>query len=146
MKTEQQKSNFIKHNVRRMCGLIAIPFLYARYSIIIFIVITAIYWNEHWTEMLFAMWGIYALFFVFVMGNCGVMKYWTLLWQKIFNVKYEIKGQWTSPMMHSHSVWSHPILSVNGKEYNLSIAVMGGNLYNEDDNIRRKAIVYSALQ
>lgn len=73
------------------------------------------------------------------------MKYWTLLWQNIFNVKYEIKGQWTSPMMHSYSVWSYPILSVNGKEYNLSIAVMGGNLYDEDDNIRRMAIVYSLL-
>lgn len=48
-------------------------------------------------------------------------------------------------MMHSYSVWSYPILSVNGKEYNLSIAVMGGNLYDEDDNIRRMAIVYSLL-
>lgn len=129
--------------VRRMCGLIAMPFLYMRYSFVFFLPILFI--DEMPREVFLIMWGMYALFFGFIMGNCGVMKYWTKLFEWMFGVKYNIKGQWTSDMLHSHSVWSHPILQVREKEYKLSIAVMGGNLYDEEDNLRRKAVVYWLL-
>jgi hypothetical protein len=125
--------------VRRMCGLISLPFLYTRYSIIFFIPLILI------KQEFIIIWFLYALFFSFIMKNCGVMQYWTKLFQLIFKVKYEIVGQWTSDMMHSYSVWSHPILKIREKEYKLSIAVMGGNLYQEEDNLRRKAIVYWLL-
>jgi hypothetical protein len=129
--------------VRRMGGLIAMPFLYMRYSFVFFLPMLFIEGIP--SEAFFYMWFIYALFFVFIMGNCGVMRYWTKLFEWIFSVKYNINGQWTSDMLHSHSVWSHPILQVREKEYKLSIAVMGGNLYDEEDNLRRKAIVYWLL-
>ena len=125
--------------VRRMCGLIVMPFLYTRYSIVFFIPLIIAK-----QEFIF-LWFMYAVFFGFIMGNCGVMKYWTKLFQLIFKVKYSIIGQWTSDMMHSYSVWSHPILKVREKEYNLTVAIMGGNLYAVDDNLRRKAIVYWLL-
>lgn len=125
--------------VRRMCGLMVIPFLYTRYSIVFFIPLIVL------RQEFIIIWFLYALFFGFIMGNCGVMQYWTKLFQFIFKVKYDIVGQWTSDMMHSHSVWSHPILKVREKKYELSIAVMGGNLYEEEDNLRRKAIVYWLL-
>lgn len=129
--------------VRRMCGLISIPLLYGRYSFVFFLPMLFI--DGIPSEVFFIMWFIYALFFGFIMGNCGVMRYWTKLFEWIFSVKYNINGQWTSDMLHSYSVWSHPILQVREKEYMLSIAVMGGNLYNKEDNLRRKAIFYWLL-
>lgn len=125
--------------VRRMCGLIVMPLLYTRYSIALFITLIII------KQEFIIIWFLYALCFGFIMGNCGVMKYWTKLFQLVFKVKYDITGQWTSDMMHSYSVWSHPILKVKEKEYKLSISIMGGNLYEEEDNLRRKAIAYWLL-
>ncbi len=79
------------------------------------------------------------------MGNFGVMHHWTKLFQWIFKVKYDTPRQWASEMLHSYSVWSYPILRVREKEYKLKIGIMGGNLYENEDNIRRKAIVYWLL-
>lgn len=135
----QQTKVFFILLVRRMCGLISLPLLYARYSIVFFIPLI-IFQKEF-----IIIWFIYALFFGFIMGNCGVMQYWTKLFQLVFKVRYEIVGQWTSDMMYSYSVWSNPILKIREKEYKLSIAVMGGNLYEAEDNLRRKAIVYWLL-
>jgi len=93
-------------------------------------------------ELFLFMWVTYMLFFGFIMGNCGVLKYWSKFIQRIFNIKYKTNGQWTDDMLHSFSVWSHPILVIHEKEYKFSVAKMGGNLYNEEDNLRRKAILY----
>lgn len=142
LERSKNKTFFIR-NIRRIFGLFLMPLLYIRYSFVFFLPLLFI--KELGSEAFFVMWFIYAIFFGFIMGNCGVMKYWTKLFQRLFKIKYTLGGQWTSDMLHSHSIWSHPILIVNEKEYKLSIAIMGGNLYEEDDNIRRKAIVYSLL-
>ena len=128
---------------RRTCGLIALPLLYIRYSFALFfpmLFIDGVTGNE-----VFIIWSIYVLVFVFIMGNCEVMHHWTKLFAWIFNVKYDILGKWTHGMVHSNSVWAHPILKVRDKEYKLTIAVMGGNIYNEYDILRRKAIVFWLL-
>lgn len=123
-----------------LCGLIIIPILYIRYSLILFLIFYLT--NKCELEKITILWFIYAVFFGFIMGNCGVMKYWTKLFVYLFNIKYDIIGYWSSEIIHSHSMWSHPILKIGEKEWKLSIATRGGNLYNEDDNLRRKAIFY----
>ena len=133
--------------MKKILGLLLAPLLYARYSFILFSPF-AIYamtkTNDYSTilEVWLFVWFVYAVFFGVIMGNFGIMHYWSKLWCKILRVKYEIIENDTSDEMYLFSVWSHPILKVKGKEYQLSIAVMGGNLYEEDDNIRRKAIIY----
>lgn len=56
--------------------------------------------------------------------------------------EYEINGTWCNDSLHSYSIWYHPILKVNGNEHKLSIAIAGGALYEEEDNLKRKAIFY----
>ena len=94
-------------------------------------------------EMTIMLWSFYSVIFAFLMGNLGLMKYWSKLWMFIFNVKYEVTGYWSSRNLHSFTVWSYPIVMVNNKNYKLTLAVMGSNLYDEDDVIRRKSIVLS---
>jgi hypothetical protein len=134
---------FFRLLVRRLCGLIVMPFLYARYSFVFFAPILFIDGVTY--ELFFVICFIYALFFGIIMGNFGVMHHCTKLFQWIFKVKYDTPRQWASEMLHSYSVWSYPILRVREKEYKLKIGIMGGNLYENEDNIRRKAIVYWLL-
>jgi len=128
---------FFKLLIKRICGIILLPFLYARYSLLVFIPFIYMYGPNY-----IIAWFIYALFFLFIMSNCGVMNYWTQLFQWMFKVKYETNKYWSSEMIRSYSIWSYPVLKVRGKEYELSIAVGGSNLYDENVNIRRKAIFY----
>jgi len=85
------------------------------------------------------------------MSVFGLMKYWTRFLQKLFNIKYEISGYWLNDesylfLLLSYPILflllSYPILKINNKTYPTSIIVLGGNLYNEDDTLRRKAIFY----
>lgn len=127
-------------SLRRILGIFILPFLYVRYSFIFF---TPILFIENIpNEYFLFLWFIYVIFAINVMGVFGLFKYWTKLFQWIFKVKYERVGYWMTEFMHSYSVWSHPIIKVRNKEYKLAISVMGGNLYEEEDKIRRTAIFY----
>lgn len=130
--------------LRRILGLILMPFLYARYNFILFLPL--LYIDGYTSEMFFVCSFIYTLTFAIFMGNMGLMKYWTKLFVKILNVKYEILGYWTSDTIFSYNDWTFPILKVRDKEYKLMISIGGGNLYEKDDNLRRKSIVYWLLK
>ena len=80
------------------------------------------------------------------MGQARLMKYWAGLFIWIFRIKYSDEWDGTPAVMHSASVWSHPILVVDGKKYKVSVATMGGKTYDEDDHMARKAVIYSLIR
>lgn len=123
---------------RRIIGIILLPFLYIRYTFILFIPLFFII--DIPTDKFFLIWFLYAVFFGFIMGNCGVMKYWTMLFEKIFKIEYDITGKWCNNTVGLGSIYSHPILKVRGKTYNVTLTKMGNALYEEHHNLRRKAI------
>lgn len=123
---------------RFILGFLIMPFLYMRYSFVLFLPILFYVGINDFIVLMF----IYNVFYGFIMGNIGLMKYWTKFLQNILNVKYNIKGEWKYGDMHTYNIWSYPILVVRNKEYKISLSVNGGNVYDKDDNIRRKAIVY----
>lgn len=122
-----------------------LPFLYIRYSFVFFLPLLFIENISEGINAFIICWFIYAVFIAFIMGNCGVMEYWTKLIQHITGTKYEISDSYKNNYIAFNSVWSYKKLLVKGKEYKLEIAIMGGNLYDEEDNLRRKAIVYWML-
>lgn len=136
--------------MKKIIGILLLPFLYARYSFLIFIpfliVLTIMYGEiSLFLRLWFVVSFICGAFLSFVLGILGVLKYWTKFLVNVFKIDYKVVGNWTTSSAHSASLWSHPILELRGeknKKYELSIAVAGGNLYEEEDNIRRKAIVY----
>jgi len=139
---ENKFKNFLNRFGRILMGIIILPFLYGRYSFILFLPFLFIYPWENGSAAFLTFSLIYSLFFGFIMGNLEVMNIWTKMFQRIFNIKYERKGDWTSNALHSFSTWSHPTIVVRGKTHKLAIKEMGGNLYNLDASIRRKAIFY----
>jgi hypothetical protein len=131
-------------------GVILLPFLYGRYGILV--VAPLVFWlfqadqgwKEHDINMFEVMGAFYFMWIVFygvLFGNCRVMNSWTKMWHKILGIEYTYKGQWTTDMMHSFSVWTHPKIEMKGKEYNFSYARMGGNLYDWEANMRRTLIL-----
>lgn len=119
-----------------ICILI-MPLLYIRYALVVFFTISIIANSEK----LFIIGLLYALIFGFIMGNLEGMELWVYIFKKILKVKYRVKN-YRSLIMHSHCVWSHPTLIIKNKEYEISVATSGGNLYEASANICRKAIVY----
>lgn len=127
----------MKKILKRTLGLILLPFIYARYSALFFI---PLLFHYGFRGDLIGVWFFYLVIFGFIMGNCGFLEIATKILQYFLKIKYEVTGQWTSNMAHSYSYWQHPTIKVNDKEYNLSIAIAGGNLYDYEDAVRRKAI------
>ena len=126
----------------KIIGLTLLPFLYMRWSFILIIPI-GIYLGMS-GEGVFMFWFIWVIFWGFVLGNCEGMIPLSKWLIKVFKVKYKRKLDWTSDMLHSHSVWSHPTVEIKGIDYQFSFASMGGNLYDPDANLRRK-ILFSWL-
>lgn len=125
-------------------GILLLPLLYARYSGVIFLLIGI--FTPLLFEHLFMAWIFYSAWFVIFMGSARLMKYWAGLWVWIFRIKYSDEWDETPDVMHSASVWSHSILTVDGREYKVSIATMGGKTYDEDDHFARKAVIYSLIR
>ena len=122
--------------IKYIIGILLMPILYARYSIVLF---TPLILND---LNFIILWMIYAIMFAFIMGICGVIKYWTKLFVWILRINYKVTGQWNSDSMYSFNIWWFPILNIGDKEYRLTISTSGGNIYEPEDNLRRKAIVY----
>jgi hypothetical protein len=94
--------------------------------------------------MVVAIWVIYGCCFSLIM-SIGLMDETTRMLVRVLGIKYKVNGVWTDNMVHSANYFTHPILVIGDKEYKLSVSIGGGNTYNEHDNIRRKAIIYSLL-
>lgn len=125
--------------MKKLIGVLLLPFLYN--GIFPLMLVPYLFTVEDIGIVFFGVFCIYMLHTA-IFGLLGGMS--TLTWMiiSIFNIKYTTTGQWTSPMMHSFSIWEYPILEVNNKKYNLSIAKYGGNLYDYEVNIQRCAIYY----
>jgi len=126
---------FILPVSRRIFGIFMIPLLYGRYSFVLFL---PVFFIDSVENDVFYIWFLYYITFSILMGNLGGMEYWTKLIQWVFKVQYEIIGHWG----YMHDLYSRPILKVRNKQYNLLISAMGGNIYEEEEIIRRKAIIY----
>lgn len=136
--------------MKKIIGLFLVPFLYTRYSFLLFlpflIYSISFNYNKETIPFFLFIWFAYSILFAIIFGNFGLMSNWTKLIVKIFKINYKISGYWSSDMMYSFNIWEYPILIVKNKEYHLTISVSGGNLYEGEDNIRRKAIIYYLLK
>ena len=129
-------------------GVLLLHILHGRYGFLVIIpFVLWIYQDPTWRQseveiyqLVLAFYFMWVLFYGMLFGNCRVMNSWTRFWIKILGVKYKEKGQWTTDMMHSFSVWTHPLVEIKGKDYKFSYARMGGNLYDSDANMRRSII------
>lgn len=131
----------MKRYIRILMGVLLMPFMYARYSPAFFLPILFIDIGGSNFEAFAIISFIYALFFSFIMGNLNVMNGYTKLIQRLLGVEYEEKGEWMKSVMHSHSIWTHPIIEVRGKDYECAFTEMGGALYDVEAKKRRFAIV-----
>lgn len=120
-------------------GVLIMPLLYNRYSIVFFLLLLLYFQSEN---LLFASF-IYSLLFAFLMGNLGLMKYWLKIFQYLFSVEYAVIGRWNSTITHSHSTWGHPTILVKSKIHEVTVVESGGNIYETEDCLLRKAIFYT---
>lgn len=134
----------------KILGILLFPLLHATASFFIIFPFSIWFWLKHGAKIpadlgnligvSIICWIGYACLFSFIFGNCELMKPLTKWLLKVFKVKYIYKGEWEQEMMHSHCIWIHPWIEIKGKEYKLSFASMGGNIYDAQANLRRKIL------
>lgn len=131
--------------MKKVLGIILLPVLYARYQFVFGMAFAHFFVQGIPDVKSFFLcsaicWFFISLFYAFLMGNFELMKYWANMWARIVRLKYKRTGTWTTGMIHSFSAWDHPTIQIEDKSYDLSVAAMGGNTYEADANITRKAI------
>lgn len=119
--------------LKRLLGLILLPFLYARYTFVFFLPLLFTKWGF---GMFVFCWVVFASFYSVLKIMVPVSK--LIVWY--FDIKYKEIGQWCRPMMHSASVWSHPIVRINDRAYHFSYTTMGGTMYEGEEKLRRLAV------
>ncbi len=127
------------HNItRKLVGLLCLPILFNRVYSLIILVLSLCFWNYPIDELLFFAF-INFICFAFIMGICGGLNYITEFLVNFLNIKYT---------MHTNSsytacacFWNNITFSVNEKTFNTTIPVLGGNLYDAETVIKRKAII-----
>jgi hypothetical protein len=127
----------LKKNALSLIGALLLPLMYIRVNVLLYI---PLFWYI----------GIDAIILIFVhfivlgniMGNFNLLNSLTKLIQRVFKIEYAIIDYWSSDILHSFPVWSHPVLKVRDDIYFLSVNSVGGNLYDKDVQIRRIAILY----
>lgn len=131
----------------KIVGILLLPLLYIRWSFLLIMPICIYIKTIDNTATVgdliglgFLGWIIWGIFFGFIFGNCEAMIPITKWLHKVFKVEYLDKGSWESNMVHSHSMWIHPIIEIKGKEYKFSFASMGGNTYDSEANLRRSIL------
>jgi hypothetical protein len=129
--------------MKKVIGIFLLPFLYVRYSFLVVVpaVIVGIFksWDVNvvcaFTTVCFIVFTFFSITFLLIF-----LKYWTKLLIKVLKIEYKTESNWMSPVAHSGSVWSHPVLCINDKKFNITTSSSG--CYDEDISIRRKAIFY----
>lgn len=136
----------------KLIGLILLPFLYARWSFILFLpwAIPALLNNTSCStgellQGMFIVWVFYICVYQIVLGWGGPFKdnpmelitRWLI---RILKVEYKECNEWHDPMMHSGSVWERDTIEIKGKKYTFSTATMGGNSYSGDSSLNRKIL------
>jgi len=128
-------------------GVVLLPFFYGRYGFLVVFWFPLYLMNqgeidfEIMWQMTLSISVMWSMAFWMLFGGCNVLESWTEWWMEILGVEYEYKGQWTTDMMHSFSVWTHPIIEIKGKEYKWIFARMGGNRYESDAVMNRRIIM-----
>lgn len=120
-----------------LIGIMLLPLMYIRVSVLFYI---PFMW--HYGTDFLILWFVHCIVLGNLMGTFNLLSPLTKIIQRVFKIEYAVVDYWTSDIMHSFSVWRHPVIKVRNNTYFLSVPAMGGNLYNEDVQIRRKAIVF----
>lgn len=123
--------------LRRILGVVLTPILYSRWSVVL-IPILLLMGIPH--DAVIPLWFFYTVFSVNIMGIFGLLNPITKLIQRLLKLEYTEGRDWSSKMMHSANIWSHPTLIIEGREYKRMFSVAGGNIHDEDVSIRRDAI------
>ena len=135
---------------RIIAGVCLMPLLYARYGLLVLITLAIIFIpndeNDSLTGVIMFIVMGYGSLFMLIMGPARLMKHWAGLWVWIFAIKYDVGFSDRPDVMHSASVWSHSVLKVDGREYETSVATMGGKTYEEEDHMARKAVMYGLIR
>ena len=120
-----------------LIGIVLLPLMYIRASSLFYV---PFMW--HYGTDFLILWFVHCIVLGNLMGTFNLLNPLTNIIQRIFKIDYAVVDYWGCDIMHSFSVWSHPVLKIREKIYFISIPIMGGNLYEKDALIRRIAIVY----
>ena len=131
---------------KKIIGLVLLPFLYARWSLIFIIPIYFILRNNSGVDtedLLIASlvcWWCYYLVRFITIGNSAAMERITKWLMRILKVEYKKLNEWHNPTIHSGSAWERDAIEIKGERHLFSTATMGGNIYTYRASFNRKIL------
>lgn len=140
----------MKELIYKLLALILYPLLHVRMFWVIPLAAIAIFTDAPLKGNLLTMPILFSIIGMgFIYGNCQLLGPILNLFIKLFKIDYTYEGDWTEDMLHSHSVWTHPIYKVkldNGENIEIkpSFAKMGGNIY-EPETKEKRIVLFTYL-
>lgn len=123
-----------------------LPLVFARYSLFLVFPLTVIIFLIFGYSFHYIFYGvvtymfIYNIVFVLLMSKFKLMKKWTDFLIKRLKIEYNVDDTWKDSASYFGILNEYPILKIGDKEYEIYLTTTDSNLYDREENIKRKAI------
>jgi hypothetical protein len=124
--------------MKKLIGYLIFPFLFGKAGLLFFLPL--LFTMPHagiWLVVSF----FYSLVFNLIVGQTGLLEWILDGVIRFLKIEYKEQGEWLyNAPIYGATVWSHPLVLINGKEYKFIVAEMGGNRYPSEARLKRKII------